>query len=51
MASHSTHLEEANAELVALKQQVLRACSNIKAKCSTNDKLDGKLLDDWHLPR
>ena len=50
MASHSTHLEEANAELVALKQQVLRACSNIKAKCSTNDKLDGKLLDDWQLP-
>lgn len=50
MTSYSEHLEEANTELAALKQQVLAACSYIKGKCSSGGHFDGKHLDDWQLP-
>jgi len=49
MTSHSKHLQEANSELAVLKQQVMAACSYIKAKCSNDEGFDGKLLDDWQL--
>lgn len=50
MSDQSEHLEQALAELSALRQQLTVACSHIKARCLREGKLDGDLLDEWQLP-
>lgn len=50
MSDLSSLLEEANAELACLKQQVDSACSLIKSKCVLDGKLSTELFDGWQLP-
>lgn len=50
MTSYPEHLQTANSEIAALKEQLVTACSFVKTKCLVDGRLDGKLLDEWQLP-
>lgn len=50
MSDRNEQLEQALAELAALRAQLTVACSHIKARCLSSGKLDSALLDEWQLP-